>query len=330
MFGYDQVIACLPPSLYTPLSCVEETARQRAQEIRIRRDAPLALSFPEGDRAVCRDGRLVRGNGAGVVVCAREWVESAFFMLCDRSLYTHQQELVQGFITTKDGVRVGVAGTGVTENGRVTGIRDITSLCLRIPRRHDGCAIYLCEELCKAGELHSLLLAGAPATGKTSLLRDAARRCAAQQRRVAVVDERGELSAAGGLAGCDVLKGIPKATAALQAVRCLAPDILILDELGNTAEVAALIQALGSGVCVVASVHAVGLAQLARRPPAVLAMQSGVFEKILLLEGRCRVGHIVATVTAREWEEYRSDKNNGSTFGCNGGGGTGFVYGTGA
>ena len=76
-------------------------------------------------------------------------------------------------------------------------------------------------------------LIGNPNCGKTTLLRDLAAQLAARRYRVAVVDERGELSWEDTLKGCDVLRGYPKAVGIRQAVRCLAPDYILLDELGD-------------------------------------------------------------------------------------------------
>ena len=284
MHGYQRAVMRLPIQIREPLMRVDGERQRCVQEIRLRANAPLALSLPEGTVSVCRDGRTTDGASAATVICAPEWVREAFEALCDHALYTHQQELVRGFITTREGVRVGVAGTSVTENGTVASVRDITSLCIRIPRIHRGCAARLCSEICKRGILYSTLLVGAPSTGKTSLLRDAAARLAAENRRVAVVDERMELSFEGALRGCDVLCGMPKATAVEQAVRCLAPDVVVFDELGTADEVSALIQALNSGVAVLGSVHADGIKQLIRRPSARLALQYSVFDLLVFLK----------------------------------------------
>ena len=88
--------------------------------------------------------------------------------------------------------------------------------------------------------LYSTLICGEPASGKTSLLRDLARGLSSgdygEIRRVAVVDERGELSGAGELPLCDVLRGCPKAEGIQQAVRCLSPEVVLFDELGSREE----------------------------------------------------------------------------------------------
>jgi stage III sporulation protein AA len=147
----------------------------------------------------------------------------------------------------------------------------------------DGCA-------------HSLLLVGEPASGKTSLLRDLARQLADTVKgkglRVSVVDERGELGDMDTLHHCDVIAGCPKPTGILQAVRCLSPDVIFLDELGSNDEILAIRQGLQCGVSVVASIHAANMAALKQRPIVRDLLQEKVFDYIAMLLGRqspCKV-----------------------------------------
>jgi len=69
-----------------------------------------------------------------------------------------------------------------------------------VAREIRGAAADLCARLFAHGALPGVLIAGAPGAGKTTLLRDLARRLSdglcGPCRRVAVVDERGELAGA--------------------------------------------------------------------------------------------------------------------------------------
>ena len=92
------------------------------------------------------------------------------------------------------GHRVGVCGTAVYEENRVSGIRDISSLNIRIAREVYGAADELLRELDK--EISGLLIAGPPSSGKTTILRDLARQLSIKGKKVVVIDERGELGGA--------------------------------------------------------------------------------------------------------------------------------------
>ena len=52
-----------------------------------------------------------------------------------QSQYAVQEQLREGFLSVPGGVRIGVCGSAVVQDGRVTGIREISSICIRIP--HD-------------------------------------------------------------------------------------------------------------------------------------------------------------------------------------------------
>ena len=52
--------------------------------------------------------------------------------MCGYSVYSHQSDLVNGFITLKGGCRVGICGTAVIQNGAVTAIRELTSVNIRV------------------------------------------------------------------------------------------------------------------------------------------------------------------------------------------------------
>ena len=83
-----------------------------------------------------------------------------------QSQYAVQEQLREGFLSVPGGVRIGVCGSAVVQDGRVTGIREISSLCIRIPHeiRHPP------EQLLPLLSA-SRLLAGRPGSGKTTLLR---------------------------------------------------------------------------------------------------------------------------------------------------------------
>ena len=189
-----------------------------------------------------------------------------------------------------------MAGTAVLEGGEVVNIRGVTSLCIRVARRHDGCAQGLAAALVSGGTIRGALIAGEPASGKSSLLRDLARQLAGGARgrrfRTVVVDERGELSGGGGLPECDVLLHMPKGRGIQQAVRCLAPDVVIFDELGTADEAAAVESGLNAGVAAIASAHCWDVDSLLRRPQVAAALRSGAFEKVVMLSGRRAPGRI--------------------------------------
>ncbi len=277
----------LPPPWVEALIGLSENI----QELRLRADAPVTVSLPDGERYLTRHGLSCVRQSDGYF-CSRQQLEACFFAFCGQSVYAHQWELRQGYIAVEGGIRVGVAGTAVTRDGDVGSVQNVTALCIRLPRRVAGCARPLLPLVREGDALVSTLLVGPPACGKTTLLRDLAALLATRHRRVAVVDERGELSLGDTLGGCDVLRGYPKAVGIRQAVRCLAPDVILLDELGEVAEVQAVADCAHAGVAVVASLHGYSPWEMAQQPFVRDLVGRRVFPRWVFLQGRENPGEI--------------------------------------
>ncbi len=204
-------------------------------------------------------------------VVAGEELQDAFRRLCEYSVYRRQGEINQGYVTVAGGHRVGVCGTAVTKSGAVVTLTDITSVNIRVAREVTGCS---CEYFERVG-LASCLIVGKPCSGKTTLLRDIARELSTTyERKVTVIDERGELAVGGfDLGLCDVYTGFSKAKAIVCAVRSMSPDYILCDELTGEDEQLVL-TCLHYGVKVIATLH--GESTDSRN--AAKLMVSGAFE----------------------------------------------------
>lgn len=294
----------LCPRLSKVLKALPVDVRAEVSEIRLRVGQPLSLW---GDGSTW----FVTASGIGLtpahaVIASRADLSESFRILCSYSIYSHQEQIRAGYVTLPGGHRAGIGGTAVLKNGEIAGMRDITSLNIRIARQVEGCADALFRRL---GSLEGgLLLAGPPASGKTTLLRDIARQLSGGTHgpvhKVTVVDERGELCGAHqGVYGndlgpcCDVLDGFPKAEGMLLAVRSLSPEYIICDELGGAREAAALTESVNAGASVVASIHAGSLRELAARPQVWPLLESGAFAYVALLD-KGRPGRVRDVVKA--------------------------------
>ncbi len=276
--------------------------KKQAQEIRLRVNKPISICCTGGIYFLNQTGRLTCYPGKDAMISTKEDIEECFRNICSYSIYSHQNEIKNGFVTLAGGHRVGISGTAVFQNGEITGIRDISSINIRVSREIPGSAAEIFHSLKK--EIHSgLLIAGPPASGKTTILRDVARQLSSGTcgdiRKVVVVDERGEL--AGICLGipqndlgfcCDVLDGYPKAEGIMQAVRCLSPEFIICDELGGNDEVAAVEQSLNAGVSMISSIHAGSIEEFLMKKQAVSLLKTGAFGCVAMLNGHREPGKI--------------------------------------
>lgn len=241
-------------------------------EIRLRVNRPAAVSLNNEVRYITADGQLTYSPEFGITADSGD-LRTSFEAVCRYSVHSFRREIAEGFVTVCGGHRAGFCGTAVTNGNSIESIKDISSLNFRIARQVRGCA----EELCGRvfGDnfrgLCSLLIAGAPASGKTTLLRDTAR-LLGRRFRVALIDERGELAAVtNGVPqndvgiNTDVFDGYSKPAGIMTALRVMSPQIIICDEIGSEEDFKALYTAANSGVYVAATVHASAEEELKRR-----------------------------------------------------------------
>ena len=235
---FTEILPYLPTSVSSILCGLEREWLEDLREIRIRVRGPLLLIFGRGRRVFEQTS------------CSKEDLDAVFRRVCGSSAYTHRNEIRSGFITLAGGHRVGIVGTAVIgESGKVEGIRDVVGLVFRVARDCDVAVDALISRMVTAGRIRNGLIVGPPCSGKTTVLR-AMVRSLAQSVQVSVLDERSELfpSLDSVPVGCDVLRGFPKATGILQALRTLAPSVIVCDEIGNLEEVVAMGDGLRSGV----------------------------------------------------------------------------------
>ena len=185
----------------------------------------------------------------------------------------------KGFITAVGGHRIGLCGEAVVQQGSVTSIKKITSLCIRVAKSFPGIAA-------KAANLKgSILIIGAPGWGKTTLLRD----FILQQKkaeRICVVDERQELFPEELYHGArvDVLSGCPKQEGIPMLLRTMGPTCIAVDEITDTRDALSLLQAANCGVRLLATAHAASLSDFRQREVYHPLLENHVFDAFLVLK----------------------------------------------
>ena len=281
---YYRAIHALPVWLERPLAQLPLQTAEHVQELRLRTgcEPALTLQGKQWPAHTLPDGP---SELTGLRLDALQ-MEEIFYTLCNGSVHTHETELAEGYLTTKSGCRVGVAGQFVQRSGQIAALQKVTSLNFRIARRKN---VLLPETLCRLFQQHftGLLIAGEPGSGKTTLLRQIAETLARQQRLVAVIDERGEFFPQEDvLPPLERIGGLPKAKAVQMALRTLAPQLIVLDELGGTEETAALEQGFFSGVDFIASVHASSAEEALCRPQVQYLLQHKMLRYLAVLTGR--------------------------------------------
>lgn len=190
----------------------------------------------------------------------------------------------EGYLTGPGGHRVGLCGRTVMRGREVQGIRDPTSLCLRVARDFPGIAKSLNAD-------GSVLIVGKPGSGKTTLLRDLIRKRSEEGNEcVAVVDERGELFPYAGGRCCfprgrhtDILTGCDKPHGITMTLRTMNPSCIAVDEITAQEDAEALIAAAWCGVDLFATAHAAGKEDLYERPIYRTLLDKKLFRTLIIM-----------------------------------------------
>lgn len=275
---FDEAAGYLPCRISDILERLPVFVKNSCYEIRVRAGKPLVLGGPKSF-FVSADASVSTLLPKDPVIPQTSELEEAVMKMADRSLYNREGELGQGFLTLKNGCRVGVGG--VFSFGKIS---RITSLNIRIAREIKGCSGRL-YELASSG----LLIAGPPGSGKTTLLRDLIRVLSNGGKRVCVVDSREEIcgvSDSGHLLdvgiNTDVISGVDKAQGVEMALRTMFPDYIAFDEVGNGRELELISESFFSGVGIITTAHAKDQTDLLRRPVTSRLLDGCVGNAVLL------------------------------------------------
>jgi stage III sporulation protein AA len=297
--GYDHVLNYIAGSLRDILGKAPSELKSQALEIRIRQSRPLALVTPAGLVFICPSGEPAMEPKQGHEVTAEE-CRLTLQVMTRSSVYMVEDQLLQGFLTLPGGHRVGVFGTGYVEKGELQVVRDIGQFNIRIARELPGVAAPILPTLLdRHGRFRSTLIVSPPGCGKTTLIRDIARQLSWgksgywPRHTVSIVDERSEIAAVWqgvpqtDCGPCtDILDGYPKTEGIMMAIRALAPDVLVTDELGTTADAMAVLEAGTAGIAVLASIHGDSFENVQKRAGGRLLVKSGLFECLVILSRR--------------------------------------------
>lgn len=207
------------------------------------------------------------------------------------SAHTVLEQVKNGFVTLKNGHRLGLCGAAACRDGDVLMLRDISSLSLRVAREIKGPAECLTDGVKEGGRVCSTLIMAPPGGGKTTLLRDLIRCLSDEGCRVSVADERGEIAAMWNGTPqfdvgkhTDILDGCPKGTGMLMLLRGMTPQVIAVDEITGPEDVQAVTEVCGCGVALLATAHGCDREDLERREVYRRLLERQVFRRLLVIE----------------------------------------------
>lgn len=287
------VFYILPDSIKVPLEKLKES--EKLQEIRIKSSKPLI--FYTGSRELISNYTVTK-----------EDIKSILQRISNYSIYAFEEEIKQGYLTIKGGHRVGICGSCVMEDNKVKTIKNIASLNIRICREVIGCSNRIMPYIIEDNRVLNTIIISPPKCGKTTLIRDISRNLSDgtkieginfQGVKVCIIDERSEIG------GCyngipqmnigirsDILDNCYKSEGIMMAIRSMAPDVIICDEIGTHKDVESILMAMNSGVKLITTIHGFDIDDLYKRQVFKDILDNKVFERAVVLSGIREAGTV--------------------------------------
>ena len=285
----DEILRYFPNKIYQIFSNLLQENPQIAnelQEIRIRVDKPIILKLREKDL-------ILQYNILQTEIL--QIVER----LCENSIYAYKNQICEGFITIKGGHRVGLTGSCVIENGKITNIKYISSLNIRIAREVKNCSTRILREIIDIENktIYNSIIVAPPGRGKTTILRDIIRRLSDgieeinfRGKTCGVVDERGEIAAMYKGAPqndvgirTDIIENVSKNKGVHMLIRTMAPEIIACDDIGSKEDVEAIHYALYSGVKGIFTMHGKNVEDIKNNKQIYELIENREIQKIIFL-----------------------------------------------
>ncbi len=282
----------LPLNILNMIKNLDNEISAKACELRLRRGGSLSLSTYTKNLFITPNGE-VTFDCKKAYSCNEQDITSTLSRLTENSVYRYMNTINSGYIVTPDGIRVGVVGEGVYDSGRLSSVIGFSSLNIRIPHEIADSGDRIVRFL-RENPNTSLLLFAPAGYGKTTVIRSVAKSLATGKlftpKRVAVIDERGEILPDGSIGLCDRLLGYSKPDGIEIAVRLFSPDYVICDEIGLFDDTRAILSVQNTGIPFIATTHGKSLEEIKLRPninELITHRVFGAFAGLDRIDGSC-------------------------------------------
>ena len=276
---FEDAAALLPKIPCSQILRLSADITDKCEEIRLRAGRPLSLLYNG-----CEHEEI------GDWIVDLDDIEAVIEKATDASIHSVEGSISKGYLSTKGGIRIGLCGEGFNKDKGIFGIRNFSSLAIRIPHEISDCGTDKLNKIMENG-LCDLIIISPPGAGKTSCLREYVRLISDSGYRVSLIDERNEISGTvNGIAQfevgrhTDILLNIPKPDAVMMMLRSMNPQLVAMDEISSAEDIKAAEEISGCGVKILATAHAAGISDLSKRPIYKRLFDMNIFRYAMVIE----------------------------------------------
>lgn len=255
-------------------------------EIRFRADKPILISM--GGKSYFLSEKGVSSSLGEALYSSKIVIEDIIFRASECSIYSVNEQIKRGYIITENGLRIGIGGNVVEENGQVKTMANFNSINIRIPHIVKNCSLSAFPNIVHDGIIENTLIISPPGCGKTTFLRDFVMQLSERnlQFNVLLLDERGELDTNLSANFFDKIAFSSKKMGFENGIRALSPDLIVTDEVGQEEDVDAILYASTCGVKILASTHADSMETFLKKDLFQKLIKEKVFKRYVLLSKR--------------------------------------------
>lgn len=244
-------------------------------EIRLRLNFPVTLRKIDGKFFLGNNGQTLLESNA--IVCLKSEIEQILLNLTERSIYAYSEQINSGYLTWKNGVRVGLTGECIFDSDKIIDIKNIRSLNIRLPHEIINSSDKIFN-IINSGKIYNTLIVSDPLKGKTTIIKDLIRKFDQLNiYNLLVIDERGEFYNCTGN-NVDIISRCNKSYAFEMGLRSMSPEIVFTDELYGESDVMLVKNAIECGVKVIASCHGNDFNYLIKKN------YNKIFDRIIILD----------------------------------------------
>lgn len=274
----------LPEKIFKILD--EKVNLKAVNELRFRADKPIVVCVSGKNYFLTENG--VSSNLNNALYASKIAIEDIIFRASECSIYSVNEQIKRGFIVTDSGIRIGIGGNVVEENGQIKTMTNFSSCNMRFPHNVKNCSLCAYPFIVHDDKIENTLVISPPNAGKTTFLKDFVSQLSERKLsyNVLLLDERGELDNNIDSNFFDKIAFSTKKVGFENGIRSLSPDLIVTDEIGQEEDIDAIIYAITSGISVLATTHADSMETFLKKPLFQRVIKDKVFKRYVLLSKR--------------------------------------------